>query len=418
MLTMANKEKKAAKKQKKAEKKQLKLDTKAAQKQYKLDKKQRKKDIKTAKKNGTYKKSDFLPPDDRIKIGLIGCGGIAHFAHIPAYLINKERVNVVAVCDIIPERAEKVKKKFFPDADVYTDYKELLADESIEAVDICTPNYLHSIIAVDAFAAGKNVFCEKPDAINHVEAAKMYAAAAEADKLLMVMRNNRFNKNSTYLKEYIDAGKMGEIYSARCGWLRRRGIPGKGGWFTTKEQSGGGPLIDLGVHMVDLTLWLMGNPKPVSVTGMTYKCFADSKASDSKNSKFGDSVENGVFDVEDMVVGMVRFDNGAVLQLEISWASNVDKEKRFVELRGTKAGAYWSGSHVEMYEETKRGKLKTRNVSEAMLVPEHTANLNNFIDVLLGKEDSVYKIEEGYDMMKLIDAIYASADQDGKEVLL
>ena len=139
---------------------------------------------------------------------------------------------------------------------VFTDYKELLKAEGLDAVDICTPNYLHSIIAVDALHAGLHVFCEKPDAVSVEEALKMGQAAKETGKTLMVMRNNRFHTASQYLKKYIADGKAGEIYAGRCGWQRRRGIPGKGGWFTTKAQSGGGPLIDLGVHMIDLSIWL------------------------------------------------------------------------------------------------------------------------------------------------------------------
>ena len=174
----------------------------------------------------------------KIRIGIVGNGGICKGAHIPTYL-EDERVEIVGVCDIIEERAQFLKDEYFPNAKVYTDYKELLKDETIDSVDICTPNYLHSIIAVDAFKAGKHVFCEKPDAIDVTEVLKMQKAADEAGKVLMVMRNNRFVDASQYAKKYIEAGKMGEIYAGRCGWQRRRGIPGKGGWFTTKAQSGG-----------------------------------------------------------------------------------------------------------------------------------------------------------------------------------
>ncbi len=153
----------------------------------------------------------------------------------------------------------------------------------------------------------------------------MKAAAEKNGKVLMVMRNNRYMQVSTFMKKYINDGKMGEIYAARCGWQRRRGIPGKGGWFTTKAQSGGGPLIDLGVHMIDLTMWLMGSPKPVSVTGCTYTKFADNDVSDSVNSTFGEKMADGTFDVEDLATGFIRFDNGASLSIEFSWASNIEK---------------------------------------------------------------------------------------------
>ena len=162
----------------------------------------------------------------KIRIGIIGNGGICKGAHVPTY-VEDERVEIVGVCDIIEERAQFLKDTYFPDAKVYTDYKELLKDVSIDSVDICTPNYLHSIIAVDAFKAGKNVFCEKPDAIDVTEVLKMQKAADEAGKLLMVMRNNRFVGASKYAKKYINDCKMGDIYCGRCGWQRRRGIPAR-----------------------------------------------------------------------------------------------------------------------------------------------------------------------------------------------
>ena len=226
-----------------------------------------------------------------LKIGIIGCGGIARGAHAPYYK-DEKRVEVVAVCDMLPGRVKKFRDETFPKADLYTDYQELLKRADIDAVDICTPNYLHSEIAIAAFAAGKHVFCEKPDAVSPKKAIAMKDASEKAGKLLMVMRNNRFSDQSQYAKKFIDAGKMGDIYAARCGWQRRRGIPGKGGWFTTKAQSGGGPLIDLGVHMIDLTIWLMGNPRPVAVSGATFCKFANELSkSDSENSKFGDAVK-------------------------------------------------------------------------------------------------------------------------------
>ena len=155
---------------------------------------------------------------DIIRMGIIGNGGIFKGAHLPFY-IRDRRVQVVALCDIRKERAEWAKNKHFKQAAVYTDYKELLKDESIDAVDICTPNYLHSIIAVEAFAAGKHVFCEKPDAINVEEAMKMKKAAEDAGKTLMIMRNNRWLDISRIAKEMSENGDLGDIYAARCGWI-------------------------------------------------------------------------------------------------------------------------------------------------------------------------------------------------------
>lgn len=349
-----------------------------------------------------------------LKVGVIGCGGIAKGAHFPAYLTEK-KAKVVAVCDIIPERAEKAAK-LFHGAAVYTDYRELLKDESIDYVDICTPNYLHSVIAVDALNAGKHVLCEKPDAVNVEEALKMKEAAERNGKRLMVIRNNRWLGPSVELRERIKSGEFGEIYCGRCGWVRRRGIPGKGGWFTTKEQSGGGPLIDLGVHMIDLAVWLMGNPTPVSVSGNVFTKFADCETSDSAQSLFGDKVEGGTFDVEDLAMGLIRFDNGAVLQIEFSWASNIKREHRFVELRGTEAGCIWKNGRAEMFFE-KNGKQKNKKLSAKHSLSGHGRNISHFIDVVEGRAEPVFEPQQGIDMIKILTAVYESA-RTGKEVIL
>lgn len=349
------------------------------------------------------------------RVGVVGCGGIANGAHFPAYLLEK-RAKIVGVCDIKEERAQKAKNRFFRDARVYTDYREMLKDDSIDYIDICTPNYLHSVIAVDALNAGKNVLCEKPDAVSVEEAYKMKTAAEQNKKLLMVIRNNRYLGPSQELKSRITAGEFGEIYAGRCGWVRRRGIPGKGGWFTTKAQSGGGPLIDLGVHMIDLAVWLMGNPTPVSVSGNTFTKFAQSDSSDSANSRYGDRVENGTFDVEDLAMGLIRFDNGAVLQIEFSWASNIKREHRFVELRGTKAGCAWKNGRAEMFYE-KGGKQINKKLSKKHSLIGHGRNIAHFIDVLEGKAEPIFVPQQGIDMIKILSAVYESAET-GKEIAL
>ncbi|MBQ6120020.1 MAG: Gfo/Idh/MocA family oxidoreductase [Clostridia bacterium] len=351
---------------------------------------------------------------DTIRIGIIGNGGICKAVHAPAWQ-RDERVTVTAVCDVIRERAEYLRDAFFPEAAVYTDHRELLKDGGVDAVDICTPNYLHSVIAVAALRAGKHVFCEKPDAVSVEEALKMQRAAQESGRLLMVMRNNRFVDASQYAKKYIDAGRMGEVYCGRCGWQRRRGIPGKGGWFTTKAQSGGGPLIDLGVHLIDLAVWLMGNPTPVAVSANTYCKFAENDVSDSVNSDFGDKDAAGTFDVEDLAMGMIRFDNGAVLQIEFSWASNIKEERRFVELRGTKSGLTWEDDQIEFFteEDGQLLDLRPRNLT----ANGHGANLRHFIDVLTKGAEPCFQPQQGVDMIKMLCAIYESA-QTGREVRL
>ena len=201
----------------------------------------------------------------KLRIGVIGAGGICTWAHMPAYA-EMDNVEIVAICDIKVEKAQAVADKYgIPN--VFADYNDVINMDGIDAIDICTPNNLHSIVAIYALEHGLNVLTEKPDAINASEAVKMMEAAKKSGKVLMAIRNNRYRQSTQFLKKYIAEGKMGEIYAGRCGWIRRRGIPGWGGWFTDKAQSGGGPLIDLGVHIIDLAMYLMGNAKPVTVSG-------------------------------------------------------------------------------------------------------------------------------------------------------
>ncbi len=337
-------------------------------------------------------------------------------AHLPSYQ-KLDNVEIVAICDINPEKIDTCKADFaLGDVASFTDYKELLNYEGLDFVDICTPNYLHSIIAVDALNKGINVLCEKPDAISVPEAQRMKEAAEKSGKHLMVIRNNRFRPTSRYLKKFIEDGKMGEIYCGRCGWQRRRGIPGKGGWFTTTEQSGGGPLIDLGVHMIDLSIWLMGNPTPVSVSGCTYRKFADSETSDSVDSVFGEKKADGTFDVEDLAMGFIRFDNGACLQIEFSWASNVETDRIFVELRGTKAGSSFDGNSIKIFTEDD-GTLVNLEPRVSDNISMHYENIKHFTDVLMSGTKPDFIPIQGFNMIKILKAIYTSAET-GAEVRL
>lgn len=353
---------------------------------------------------------------EKLNIAVIGCGNIFRCAHLPAYHAMED-VRVVALCDILPERTQRYAPEF-PDAQCYTDYEEVLRRPDVDAVDICTPNDLHAPIACAALRAGKHVFCEKPDAISPELAQQMQQTAESCGRTLMVMRNNRFAPASRFARSYIQSGAAGDLYAAHCAWQRRRGIPGKGGWFTTKARSGGGPLIDLGVHMIDLALWLMGNPKPVSVTGCTYSKFADNTLADSDNAAFGDAQEAGSYDVEDLAMGFVRLDNGACLTIEFSWASNVERERRFVELYGTKAGLKWEDDALYLFEERNDALVDARPCLPR--VPGnygHEQNLRNFADVLLHGAQPCYVPQQGVDMVRLLCALYESA-RTGREVRL
>ncbi|MBE6673769.1 MAG: Gfo/Idh/MocA family oxidoreductase [Ruminococcaceae bacterium] len=332
-----------------------------------------------------------------LKFGMIGVGKICQGCHLPAYdKIND--VEIVALCDINEERLKEVGKKY-PNARLYSDYKEMINKEELDAVDICTPNNIHSQAAIYALDKGLHVMCEKPDAVSVSEAEKMKAAAEKSGKTLMVMRNNRYRPSTKFLKQYIAEGKMGKIYAGRCGWIRRRGIPGWGGWFTDKAQAGGGPLIDLGVHIIDLSMYLMGNAKPVTVSGCTYLKFPHTSYSK--------------IDVEDLAMGFIRFDNGACLQIEFSWASNIPGDQMFVELRGTKAGSRMSGIDRKFEIFTEECGVNTYlkpDIDDYNCPPHHEQNIRHFIDVINGKAEPDFTPEQGLNMVKILEALYKSAE--------
>jgi len=352
----------------------------------------------------------------KLRLGAVGIGGIWHGCHAKPWL-NHPDVEIVGVCDIVKAKADKfAAEQSIPHS--FQDYHDLLKLD-LDMVDICTPNLFHSEIAVAALKRGCHVFTEKPDAISPKEAMKMADAAKKSGKVLMAMRNNRWAPSTRFLKQYIDAGNAGEIYTGRCGWQRRRGIPGKGGWFTTKAISGGGPLIDLGVHFIDVAVWLMGNPRPVAVSGATYCKFAQASGpADSVHANFGESKQDGTFDVEDLAIGFIRFDNGSSLQIEFSWASNIEEETIFAELRGTKAGCCVKNGVVKVFSETGGNLIDILpKLPPAHKYGDHGANLWHFADVVRKKAQPINTPEDGVYMIKILAAIYASA-KEGKEIRL
>ena len=246
-----------------------------------------------------------------IGVAVIGTGYIGQRAHLPAYqkMQDEGRVRIVAVCDI-EEEALRAASETFGVARTFTDYRRMLEMSEIDAVDVCTPNYFHKQPVIDAFAAGKHVICEKPLAINAVEGAEMVAAGQAAGKQFGVGLNVRFGAGAQAVKRFVEDGRLGEIYYARAHALRRRGIPGWG-LFTQKDKQGGGPLIDIGVHILDLTLWLMGHPVPASVTGQTYTKFGTREGVLGLMGQW----DPKTFTVEDFAAGFIRFQNGATLSL-------------------------------------------------------------------------------------------------------
>lgn len=351
----------------------------------------------------------------RLKIGIVGAGKIFRGSHAPGWTSHPD-TELTALCDVDGERAKAMAAQYGITR-IYTDYREMLAQEQLDAVDICTPNVYHSEVAIAALEHGLHVFCEKPDAVSPIEAQRMADAAQASGKLLMAMRNNRFTPAARFLKSYIGSGAMGDIYTGRAGWVRRRGIPGRGGWFTNKAMSGGGPLIDLGVHMIDLAVWLMGNPRPVAVSGATYMKFADSALSDSEDSAFGNPLAGGVFDVEDLATGFIRFDNGATLQIEFSWASNVEEGSKFVELRGTQAGCRLNNGDLKLMTEIGGVLCDIIPRFPTGVLAPHAEHIHHFIDCLQGRAEPINDPAGGVDMIRILSALYESAAK-GAEVRL
>ncbi|MCA1596227.1 MAG: Gfo/Idh/MocA family oxidoreductase, partial [Chloroflexi bacterium] len=268
---------------------------------------------------------------DKVRIGIIGAGGIAQGAHLPGYKACAD-AEVVAVADVFESTARAAAEKFDV-PNVFTDYHKMLRMPEIDAVSVCTPNFMHKDATVAALKAGKHVLVEKPMAMNARECDAMLKAARESGKKLQVGFNNRFNSNSQALKRFIEGGDLGEVYYARAQALRRRGIPGWG-VFTQKDKQGGGPLIDIGVHILDLTLWLLGHPKPVAVSGTARQDFG--KRKDILGLMGQWDTDN--FTVEDFAVGFVRFDNGATLVLESSFVANIENDVFNTQILGTEGG--------------------------------------------------------------------------------
>lgn len=273
----------------------------------------------------------------KLRIGIIGCGGIADGKHLPAITKIKE-AEIVAFCDIVKSRAEKAAAKYGTnDAKVYVDYQELLADKSIDVVHVLTPNNLHAPMTVAALQAGKHVMCEKPMAKTVEGAQAMLEAAEKSGKLLTIGYQNRFREDARYLYEACRRGELGDIYFAKAHALRRAAVP-TWGVFLDAEAQGGGPLIDIGTHALDLTLWMMDNYQPKYVVGTTYRELAENRDKALANS-FG-KWDINEFTVEDSAFGFIVMKNGATIFLESSWALNtLDIGEAKTTLCGTLGGA-------------------------------------------------------------------------------
>ena len=334
-----------------------------------------------------------------MRVGVIGLGMGRH--HAASFAANPH-CELAALADPDPARLKECGDKFNV-TKRYAEAEAMLKAEKLDIVSIATPNKYHKPLTLAAFQSGAHVLCEKPMALNAGEAREMLAAAKQAKRRLMINFSYRFTPQSWALKKEVEDGILGDVYFARTQWLRRRGMPGFGGWFGQKALSGGGPLIDLGVHRLDLALWLMGYPQPVWVLGSTYDHLARAKAAQ----------EQKAFDVEDLAVGLVKFDNGATLEIEASWAGNI-KERELMETRllGTKGGLIQRNLN-ESYEFEAEIFIE-RNGCQFDLkphapIPAPPNAMDHFANAIAQGTPHIATGEEGLIVMELLDAIYASS---------
>ena len=272
----------------------------------------------------------------KIKIGIIGCGTIANNQHIPSYLNNPD-AEIKYFCDIIPERADNAVKKYQCGTAVY-DYNEVLNDPEVDAISVCTPNKMHSIITIAALNAGKHVLCEKPAAKTYAEVEEMQKAQAKTGKILNIGVVNRFNTAVNKIKEMVDAGELGEVYHVYVSFRSHRSIPGLGGDFTTCDVSGGGVLIDWGVHFLDIVMYCLGDPTVKTVSSESF-CKLGKNIEDYTYVTMwaGPPKKDGTYDVDDSITGIIRTD-GPVINFNGAWAQNIGEDEMFIDFMGDKAG--------------------------------------------------------------------------------
>jgi predicted dehydrogenase len=354
----------------------------------------------------------------KLRVAIIGCGGIANGKHLPS-LKKLEQVEMVAFCDIEIKKAEKAAIEYgTPEAVVYKNYKQLLEDESIDVVHVLTPNISHAEISIASMEAGKHVMCEKPMAKTSEEAKLMVETAERTGKKLTIGYNNRFRPDSQYLHNVCKQGDLGEVYYARAHAIRRRAVP-TWGVFLDEEKQGGGPLIDIGTHALDLTLWMMDNYKPKSVMGTTYHKLGQKK--DAANA-WG-SWDPEKFTVEDSAFGFITMENGATIVLESSWALNtLDIDEAKCSLSGTEGGADMKDGLRINGENF--SKLYTTNVElgaggvafyDGKAESDSDLEARLWVESIVNNTDPIVKPTEALVVTQILEAIYESA-KTGKAV--
>lgn len=363
----------------------------------------------------------------KLKIGVVGCGGIANQKHFPALKANGELNEIIAFCDIVVERAEAACKEFgAPGAKVYADYHELLANPEVEVVHVCTPNVSHSEITIAAFEAGKHVYCEKPMSHSPIEALKMVDAWKKSGMQFTVGYQNRFRPEVQNLHAACAGGDLGDIYYAKAHAIRRRGVP-TWGVFMDKAAQGGGPLIDIGTHALDITLWCMGNYDIDVVTGSVFYKLGNLPQA-TEGNLFG-PWDTEKYEVEDSAMGFIKMKNGAAITLEAAWAINMlESREASTTLCGTLAGAEihsgMSYSKNELiYNRGRNNQLMHETLSPVGGVAyfgggggeEGIIDCAQWLNAIKNGNQPLVKPEEALTVTRILDAIYLSA-KEGKEI--
>ena len=343
---------------------------------------------------------------EKLKVGIIGCGEIAFTKHMPG-LEKIENVEITAFCNRSLEKAERAAREFGAEvARVYTDYQKLLQDEQLDLVHICTPNNSHAEISIAALKAGKDVMCEKPMALNYKEAQKMYQTAEKTGRKLSVSYQNRFKAENQLFKEIVESGKLGKIYYAKSLAVRRRGVP-TWGYFLDKEIQGGGPLIDIGTHSLDLTLWLLDNYQPKVVLASVF----NEMAGESSEANYFGPWQEKDFEVEDSAVAHIIMENGTSIILECSWALNTPEEHDIkTVLSGRKAGA--DNINGLRLNGERAGRLFKEEISPAKAANEDPGDkeMRLWIEAIREDKEPPVKAEQALVVAQILDGIYKSAD--------
>ncbi|HID05922.1 MAG TPA: Gfo/Idh/MocA family oxidoreductase [Armatimonadetes bacterium] len=341
----------------------------------------------------------------KVRVGMIGTGQIAQMAHLPNFK-GHPNVELVAVCDVVRERAERTAIAYDV-PHVYTDYRQLLKRDDIDAVCICLPTFLHAKVVISALNSNKHVLCEKPPARTAREAQRMAEASERNERVLMYALQWRYRADCQVARRRVDAGDLGDIYYARIVYLRRRGAPL--GWFAQRKQAGGGALLDVGVHLIDLAWWLMGNPEPVSASGATFQKIAleDLKPGGWQPADVKEGLTSyGEFEVDEFATGMIRFDNGAVMSFDIAWMLNIKQESVLsVDVYGTDAGMHIPP--LELYRDMHGyGAVESVNIDPGNA---YRAEVEHFIECILDGKQPLTDAWQGVTLMKMLNAVYRSA---------